>query len=109
MAIDFIIANCIATLYTRMIRNFRHKGLERFFDTGTVAGIRPEHARKVHVLLTRLEMASAPEDMNLPGWGFHKMQGTRKDHYAVTVIKNWRITFRFEGGDAIDVRYEDYH
>lgn len=54
-------------------------------------------------------MASVPEDMNLPGWHFHKMHGAQRDRYAVTVIKNWRVTFRFENGDAIDVRYEDYH
>jgi len=92
-----------------MIRNFRHKGLRLFFETGSLAGIRPDHAKRLQLILTRLEMAKAPEEMNLPGMGFHGLERTLKGHYAVRVIKNWRVTFRFSESDAIDVNYRDYH
>ena len=92
-----------------MIRSFRHKGLERFHATGSKAGIRPEHAPRLRLQLGRLDCASVPEDMNLPGWGFHALGGNFKGHYAVTVNKNWRLTFMFEAGDAIVVDYQDYH
>jgi proteic killer suppression protein len=109
MAIDFTIANCIATLYTPMIRNFRHKGLRLFFETGSLAGIRPDHAKRLQLILTTLEMAKAAEDMNLPGMHFHGLDRTLKGHYGVKVLKNWRVTFSFKDGDAIDVNYQDYH
>ncbi|HSN22129.1 MAG TPA: type II toxin-antitoxin system RelE/ParE family toxin [Usitatibacter sp.] len=92
-----------------MIRSFRHKGLQRFFETGSVAGIRPEHARRLRLQLGRLESAGVADDMNLPGWRFHQLEGALKGHYAVTVNKNWRLTFSFENGDAVLVDYQDYH
>ena len=92
-----------------MIKSFRHRGLERFFNTGSKAGIQPAHERKLRILLTTLNLASTPHDMNRPGWHWHPLKGDLKGHWAVTVNGNWRITFTFEGEDAILVDYQDYH
>ena len=92
-----------------MIRSFRHKGAQAFFQTGSKAGIQAAHAARLRVQLTTLDSADGPQDMNLPGWKFHKLQGNLQDHYAVTVNRNWRLTFAFEDGDAILVDYHDYH
>jgi proteic killer suppression protein len=92
-----------------MIRSFRHKGLKKFFETGSVAGIQPAHAPRLRLQLGRLDAAKISDDMNLPGWHFHKLGGDLKDHYAVTVSKNWRLTFSFENGHAVLVDYQDYH
>lgn len=92
-----------------MIKTFRHKGVKDFFDTGSRAGINPDHAAKLNRQLARLDAASAPEDMNLPGWKFHSLNGKLAGHYSVWVSGNWRLTFAFEGGDAVLVNYQDYH
>lgn len=92
-----------------MIRNFRHKGLERYFRKDDHRGIRPEHAARIRRLLDRLDAALRPQDMDLPGYGFHPLKGNRAGAYAVSVSKNWRITFRFQDEDALDVNLEDYH
>ena len=92
-----------------MIRSFRHKGLERFFVRGTKAGIQPQHAQRVRLILGRLQVSAAPEDMNLPGLFLHPLTGNRKRTWAVRVSANWRITFGFVDRAAVDVNYEDYH
>lgn len=99
------------TKYTffSMIRSFRHKGIERFFLTGSKAGIQPSHAAKLNEQLTVLNAATKPEQMDVPGWQFHALTGSLAAHWAVSVNGNWRITFRFDGEDAILVDYQDYH
>ena len=92
-----------------MIRSFRHKGLQRFAETGSKAGIQPEHAKKLRNLLTALDAASRPSDMNAPGYGLHALRGNLAGHWSVTISGNWRLTFAFEGEDAILVDYQDYH
>jgi proteic killer suppression protein len=92
-----------------LIRTFRHRGLERFFKTGSKAGIQPPHETRLRILLTTLNLASAPSDMNRPGWDWHPLKGNLEGHWSVTVNKNWRLTFSFEGEDAILVDYQDYH
>jgi len=92
-----------------MIRSFRHKGLERFFSRGNHRGMPAQYAAKLERQLDRLEAAAVPEDMNLPGYRFHRLKGERRQTYSVTVSGNWRLTFRFEGADALDVNLEDYH
>ena len=92
-----------------MIKRFKHKGLEAFFRRGTKAGIQAHHAAKLQILLTALDYAKKPDDMNAPGWRFHPLSGDRKGFFSVTVNGNWRITFRFEGRDAELVDYLDYH
>ncbi|QID18816.1 peptidase [Nitrogeniibacter mangrovi] len=92
-----------------MIKGFLHRGLKAFFETGSKAGIQPHHAPKLARQLARLDAAQAPEDMNLPGWRLHPLTGALAGHWSVTVNGNWRLTFRFEGEDAILVDYQDYH
>jgi len=92
-----------------VIRPFRHAGLERFFTTGSKAGIQPAHADKLEVQLTALDDAHQPLDMNLHGWNLHPLKGQLAGHWSVKVNANWRITFRFEGEDAVLVDYQDYH
>jgi len=92
-----------------VIRGFRHKGLEKFFLTGSKAGIQAQHAERLRVLLGRLNVSVTPEDMNLPGLSLHQLKGKRKGTWAVKVSGNWRVTFVFVGKDADAVDYEDYH
>ena len=93
----------------QVIRNFRHKGLMRFFATGVKSGIRPEHEARLRLLLGRLQACVVPDDLNLPGLRLHSLKGKAKGRFAVSVSGNWRITFAFSEKDAIDVDYEDYH
>lgn len=92
-----------------MIRGFSHKGLKTFYETGETTGIQPIHYKKLQLILARLEAIHKPEDMNLPGFDFHKLRGDMKGFYTVSVNKNWRIIFKFDGKDAYDVKYVDYH
>ena len=92
-----------------MIKSFAHKGLEKFFRTGSKAGIQAQHAVRLRLQLALLDDAGAPEDMRAPGWGLHSLKGNLKGHWSVTVSGNWRLTFRFEGEDAVLVDYQDYH
>jgi proteic killer suppression protein len=92
-----------------MIKNILHKGLKNFYLTGNSAGIHQAHQKRLRLILARLEAIHKPEDMNLPGFMFHKLSGKRKAEYAVTVNKNWRIIFKFDQVDAYDINYLDYH
>jgi len=93
-----------------MIKSFRHKGLEDFFYDGTKKGIQPKHAEKIADILDLLDAASDIGDMNFPGSKLHSLRSRLKNFWAVSVSGNWRITFRFENGNAYYVAgYEDYH
>jgi proteic killer suppression protein len=92
-----------------VIRSFKHKGLERFFLTGSKAGIQGQQAERLRLILGQLNAATAPEDMRLPGLGLHQLRGDRKGTWAVSASGNWRVTFAFGGKDADAVNYEDYH
>jgi len=92
-----------------VIRSFRHKGVERFFRRGSKAGIQPKHAGRLRRQLFALDNAKAPEDMNAPGWRLHRLHGSLEGHWSVDVSGNWRLTFAFEGEDAVSVDYQDYH
>lgn len=92
-----------------MIKTFARKGLENFFSRGLKKGINPQQADRILRILDRLEGVVTAADMNLPGYGFHELTGDRKGTYSVKVSGNWRITFRFKGGNAFDVNLEDYH
>lgn len=91
------------------IQKFRHKGLERFFLSGTTVGIQAKHAHALRLILGRLNVAREPRDVALPGLDLHPLKGERKGVWAVSVSKNWRITFAFSGLDVVNVDYEDYH
>ena len=106
----FSIAIRIVCAYTiRVIRAYRHKGLRKFAETGSKAGIQAKHAARLRRLLTALDVASHPEDMNAPGYDLHALKGELSGHWAVAVSGNWRLTFRFTEEDAVDVDYQDYH
>lgn len=92
-----------------MIKTFRHKGLERFFLTGNRAGIQAHHANRLRIQLTALNAAKRAEDMNAPGWKLHSLQADLRGHCSISVNGNWRMTFAFEGPDAVLVNYQDYH
>ena len=92
-----------------MIKSFAHKGLERFFLTGSTKGIQAKHAGKLSLILDLLDAASCVEDVNFPGSRLHALKGDLAGHWAVNVSANWRLTFRFEDGDAYIVNYQDYH
>ena len=92
-----------------MIKQFRHKGLQAFFETGKMSGIRPDHAPRLARQLRQLNDATSPREMNMPGWRLHRLSGDQAEHWSVTVNSNWRMTFVFEGEDAILVDYRDYH
>jgi len=83
--------------------------LEQFFITGSKKGIKPEHAEKIARVLDRLDASISPSDMNLPGYRLHELKGQEAGTWSVTINANWRITFQFEGQDAVVVDYRDYH
>ena len=92
-----------------MIKSFRHKGLQKFYETGSKAGIQPKHARRLQEQLTLLDSLTTPEMMNVPGWGWHALKGDMTGLWAVSVNSNWRVVYGFEGEDAVLVDYKDYH
>ena len=92
-----------------MIRSYRHKGLRKFAETASKAGIQAKHAERLRKLLTALDAASGPGDMDAPGYNLHALRGDLAGHWAISVSGNWRLTFSFHGEDAIDVDYQDYH
>jgi proteic killer suppression protein len=101
---------CKALTYIAgVIRSFRDKALERFFATGDGRRLSVQNTRRVANILRALDDASRPEDMNLPGFRFHALVGRDRGRYAVNASGNWRITFGWLEGDALDVDLEDYH
>ena len=91
-----------------MIQSFRHKDLKPFCETGSKAGIVADHAKRLRALLARLDAASKPEDIDLPGAHLRAFRGKWRGYSAVNVSGNWRLIFRFEGAEAHDVDYLDY-
>ncbi len=93
-----------------MIRTFRHKGLKVFFGNGSLAGIQATHAPRLAAMLRRLNETTSAQGMNLPGWSLHPLKGREfKGQWSVSVSGNWRMTFAFDGADAVLVDYQDYH
>jgi proteic killer suppression protein len=92
-----------------MIRSFRSKGLQRFAEKGDASKLSVQNVDRTTRILVRLDAALEPAGMNVPGLRFHALTGDQKGRYAVTVTGNWRITFGWDGEDAIDVDLEDYH
>ncbi|MBM0103141.1 type II toxin-antitoxin system RelE/ParE family toxin [Steroidobacter sp. S1-65] len=92
-----------------MIQTFRHKGLRRFYESGSGAGIQPAHAKRLRMLLTALDTAQSIDDMNVPGFRLHPLKGEDRDRWSVWVNGNWRLTFEFRDGHAYVFDYEDYH
>ncbi len=92
-----------------MIVSIRHKGLKVFYEKGDTSKLQLQHVGKIRLILTRLEAASRPEIMNVPGYHLHSLTGEWKGFWSVRVDKNYRIVFRFEGENVYEVDYLDYH
>ncbi|HHH75973.1 MAG TPA: Killer protein, partial [Phycisphaerae bacterium] len=83
-----------------MIKSFKHKGLERFFESGSTRGIQTKHSRKLRMQLSALDTAQTIEDIDIPGYRLHSLKGSRKGLWSITVNGNWRVTFEFTDGNA---------
>jgi proteic killer suppression protein len=99
------------SIYTEkcVIRGFKHRGLKRLYERGDKRGIRGDLLVPIEDILARLDVATAPGAMDLPGYRLHPLKGELRGFWSVTVRANWRIIFRFEGEDAVDVELTDYH
>jgi toxin HigB-1 len=92
-----------------VIRSIRHKGLRKFYESGSKAGIQSAHASKLRLLLAALDTAESIDDMDIPGFRLHELSGRLRGRWAISVSGNWRLTFEFRDGDAYLLDYEDYH
>ena len=92
-----------------MIKSFKHKGLEKFYESGSAKGIQANHAKKLRMQLAALDTAKSIDDMDVPGYRLHQLTGDRRDIWTITVNANWRLTFEFEEGNVYILNYEDYH
>lgn len=92
-----------------MIRSFRHKGLQKFYEKGSRAGIQPHHANRLRLQLAALDTAESIADMDIPGFRLHRLKGEENDRWSIWVNGNWRVTFEFIDGHVYVLDYEDYH
>lgn len=92
-----------------MIISFQHKGLRLFFETESTKGIQADHAKRLKRMLALMDRASAPADLDIPGWRLHPLKGELAGYWSLTVSGNWRVIFRFIGRDIELVNYLDYH
>jgi proteic killer suppression protein len=92
-----------------VIRSFRHKGLRRFYESGSTSGIQSNHANRLRMQLAALDTAHTIEDLNIPGYQLHQLKGKAKRRWSICVSGNWRLTFEFVEGDVHILDYEDYH
>ncbi|KAB7627805.1 type II toxin-antitoxin system RelE/ParE family toxin [Alkalilimnicola sp. S0819] len=92
-----------------MIKSFRHKGLRRFYQSGSLAGIQAQHAKRLRMQLAALDTAASVDDMDIPGFRLHPLKGSASARWSVWVSGNWRLTFEFRDGNAYVLDYEDYH
>jgi toxin HigB-1 len=93
----------------RMIKSFRHRGLQRLFERGDRSKVRADFVDEAERVLARLDAASGAADMAAPGFGLHALTGDRKDLWPIVISRNWRLIFRFDRGDAFDVDFVDYY
>jgi proteic killer suppression protein len=92
-----------------MIRTFKHKGLEAFWETGKAGKLPVQNSKRVARILNALEAAERPEDLDTPGYFFHELRGARKGTYSLRATGNWRITYEWRAGDVFNIDMEDYH
>jgi proteic killer suppression protein len=92
-----------------MIRSFRHRGLKRLFERGDTSQVGADMLDRIENILAKLDTSNVPEKMDLPGHRLHPLKGDLKGFWAVTVRANWRIIWRFDGENAVDVDLIDYH
>ena len=96
-------------MLNKMIISWKHKGLKKFFETGSKSGINAQHAKRLKIILQLLHAAVSFDDLNIPGMNFHSLKGKLKSFFAVSVSGNWRVIYKFINSDAADVDYIDYH
>jgi proteic killer suppression protein len=92
-----------------MVKTFRHKGLQKFYESGSLAGVQPHHAARLRMQLAALDTAQEIEDMSIPGFRLHPLKGRGRGRWSIWVNGSWRLTFEFRDGDAYVLDYEDYH
>jgi toxin HigB-1 len=92
-----------------MIKTFRHKGLRKYYESGSTAGIQPNHAKRLRMQLAALNSAVTIDDMDIPGYGLHPLKGEMKGRWSISVNGNWRLSFEFTEGNVYILDYEDYH
>lgn len=92
-----------------MIVSFRHKGLQKYFEQGSLAGIQPIHAKRLRMQLAAIDTAHTIDDMDIPGFRLHTLKGSMQGRWSIVVNGNWRVTFEFDNGNAHVLDYEDYH
>jgi proteic killer suppression protein len=109
-AVMFEVVNCIGMRYSlQVIVGFRHKGLEALYERNSTKGVQAEHAPKLRRILSALDVAVAPGDLDIPGFRLHPLKGRLRGHWSIWVSSNWRVTFRFIDSDIELVDYLDYH
>jgi proteic killer suppression protein len=92
-----------------VIESFQHKGLKRFYERGERRGLNPNMIPKIEEILSIFSAAESVEEANIPGYRLHPLTGELKGFWSVRVTGNWRIVFRFEDGNALDIELVDYH
>jgi proteic killer suppression protein len=92
-----------------MIRTFRHRGLKRLYEREDPSKVRADQVERIKLALADLDDALKPQDLDLPGYRLHRLKGDLQGFWGIWISANWRIIFRFEGGDAYDVDLIDYH
>ncbi len=92
-----------------MIVSFRHKGLEALYRDNSKKGVQPAHAPKLLRILSALDVAQVPTDLDIPGFRTHALSGDLAGRWSIWVNGNWRVTLRFVGQDIELVDYQDYH
>lgn len=92
-----------------MILSVRHKGLRKFYESGSTAGVQASHAKRLRLQLAALETAHVIDDLDIPGFKLHPLKGEMKGRWAISVNGNWRLTFEFRDGNVYVLDYEDYH
>jgi toxin HigB-1 len=93
-----------------VIKSYRSKALKRLVERGDPSGVNPNHLLKLRLILATLANATRLADIDPHGaLGLHPLKGAMAGRYAVSVSGNWRVVFRFEGGDVLEVDYLDYH
>jgi proteic killer suppression protein len=92
-----------------VIKSFRHKGLRRFFETGSRSGVQAKHAGRLRLQLAALDTAQNVDDMDIPGYRLHRLKGRSKGRRSIWVSGNWRLTYEFRDGNVHVLDYEDYH
>jgi toxin HigB-1 len=92
-----------------MIKTIRHKGLAGFYKSGQSSGVQPSHMKRLRMQLAILDTAQSIDDIDLPGFGLHRLKGQAKNRWSIKVNGNWRLTFELREGDVYLLDYEDYH